>query len=252
MWESEGLTDIVVSPHFDDGALSAVTVLCAGASALLVTVCGGAPTEPGDDEWDRLCGFDSGRAAAEGRAAEDRAAAAIAGHPVLHLPVPDAPYRGKFPLDDVVAWLTAVFQPGMRVWAPVGIGSHPDHVGARDAAVAAAATSGSSLTFYADCPYAFGSGWDAPDETRPEADRWSPQLAAVADLVDASQPQIVRLDDATMRTKVAMLRCHASQLAGLSVDYPNFVAWDGPLRQEVFWPAIALASRSVSDPGSST
>ncbi|WP_285791391.1 PIG-L family deacetylase [Micromonospora sp. NBRC 101691] len=233
------ITDIVVSPHFDDGALSLASVLRAGRSVLLVTVCGGTPTE-GDDEWDRLCGFESGPAAALGRAAEDRAAAALAGNRVTHLPVPDSPYRADFPAETVVAALTPLFRPGVRVWAPVGIGDHPDHVGTRDAVLTAAAGTGCQLTFYADCPYAFGSGWDATDRERPPADRWEPQLAALAHLVDVTSPRITRLDDSTMRLKIAMLRCHASQLAGLSVDHPHFMAWEGPLRQEVFWPASVL------------
>lgn len=232
-------TDIVVSPHFDDGALSVASVLRRGRSAILVTVCGGQPTDSGDDEWDRLCGFESGAAAAVGRAAEDRAAAALAGNQVLHLPVPDAPYRGGFPTGTVVAALAPLCRPGVRLWAPVGIGSHPDHVGTRDAVLTAAAGTGCHLTFYADCPYAFGHGWDTPDEERPTVDRWAPQLAALAPYVDVAHPEVTRLDDDTMRLKIAMLRCHASQLAGLAVDHRYFMAWDGPLRQEVFWPASA-------------
>lgn len=207
---------------------------------VLLTVCGGVPTGAGDDEWDRLCGFESGHAAAQGRAAEDRAAAALVGNQVLHLPVPDAPYRTDFPLSQVVDELSRVFRPGVRVWAPIGIGSHPDHIGARDAAVIAAGDAGCELSFYADCPYAFGIGWDAPDRARPPADRWNPQLAGYADRVDVTRPRVVSLDDAAMRTKIAMLRCHASQLAGLGADHPNLTSWDGPLRQEVFWPAMAL------------
>lgn len=233
------MTDIVVSPHFDDGALSVAAVLGRGRSTLLVTVCGGAPAEGGDDEWDRLCGFESGPAAAAGRAAEDRAAAALAGNRVLHLPIPDAPYRNGFPTGEVVTALAPLIRPDVRVWAPVGIGSHPDHVGTRDAVLAAAAGTGCHLTFYADCPYAFGHGWDAADRDRPPVDRWGPQLAALAGLVAGAHPRITRLDDSTMRLKIAMLRCHASQLAGLSVDHPHFMAWEGPLRQEVFWPASA-------------
>lgn len=49
-----------------------------------------------------------------------RTAVEVVGHPVLHLPLPDAPYRAKFPLEHVVAELTAVFRPGVRVfWAPL-------------------------------------------------------------------------------------------------------------------------------------
>ncbi|MEO3778257.1 PIG-L family deacetylase [Micromonospora sp. B11E3] len=245
------ITDIVVSPHFDDGALSVASALSKGPSALLVTVCGGAPTGAGDDEWDRLCGFESGPAAASGRAAEDRAAAALAGHDVVHLPIPDAPYRTTFPTAAVTAALAPLLRPDVRVWAPVGIGSHPDHVGTRDAVLTAAAGTGCQLLFYADCPYAFGSGWDAADRDRPPADRWEPQLAALAHLVDVDCPRITRLDDSTMRLKIAMLRCHASQLAGLSVDHPHFMAWEGPLRQEVFWPASVLAPSLEPTLGSS-
>ncbi|SCL39564.1 N-acetylglucosaminyl deacetylase, LmbE family [Micromonospora pallida] len=238
--DHSAITDIVVSPHFDDGALSAASVLRGGRSVLLVTVCGGSPAEGGDDEWDRLCGFESGPAAAAGRAAEDRAAAALAGNRVTHLPIPDAPYRTDFPSATVVAALAPLFRPDVRVWAPLGIGSHPDHVGTRDAVLTAAAGTGCPVTFYADCPYAFGSGWDAPDQDRPPVDRWQPHLATLAHLVDGTSPRITRLDDPAMRLKIAMLRCHASQLAGLSVDHPHFMAWEGPLRQEVFWPASAL------------
>lgn len=235
--EINELSDIVLSPHFDDGALSAASVLCAaGPAALLVTVCGGEPDATGDDEWDRQCGFESGPAAARGRAAEDRAAAAVAGNPVLHLPLPDAPYRTAFPLDQIVEAVRQLIRPSVRLWAPVGIGSHPDHVGTRDAAISAARDSGCTLALYADCPYAFITGWDATDETRAAEDRWTPRLAELSGLVDAVRPRVVELDDAAMRAKVAMVRCHASQLAGLGVDLPLLMAWDGPLRREMFWP----------------
>jgi LmbE family N-acetylglucosaminyl deacetylase len=232
------LTDVVVSPHFDDAVLSAASVLREHtATVLVLTVCGGVPAGGGDDEWDRLCGFESGAAAARGRAAEDLAAAAVVGHRTMHLPIPDGPYRIGFPADQVVSALSTVLEPGVRVWAPAGIGSHPDHVGARDAAVTAAA--GHPLIFYADCPYAFIGGWDAADEARPPDHRWTPALDAIADLVDPHQSRIVRLDDDAMRAKIAMVRCHASQLAGMAEDHPHFVAWDGPLRRETFWPARA-------------
>ncbi|MDG4773876.1 PIG-L family deacetylase [Solwaraspora sp. WMMD792] len=250
------ITDIVVSPHFDDGVLSATSALHAGHSTLLITVCGGVPAENQErshEEWDRLCGFESGPAAAKGRAAEDRAAAAVAGNSVMHLPVPDAPYRSGFPSEMVVSALACLIRRDVRLWIPVGIGDHPDHVGTRDAVLAAVAGADTDcpLIFYADCPYAFGSGWDAPDSERPIADQWEPQLAALAHLVDVASPRIARLDDPTMRLKIAMLRCHASQLAGLAVDHPHFLAWEGPLRQEVFWSTSASIPALEPTPGSS-
>jgi LmbE family N-acetylglucosaminyl deacetylase/SAM-dependent methyltransferase len=244
------LTDIVVSPHFDDGVLSVTSVLHeARSSALLLTVCGGVPAPGGDEEWDQLCGFESGRAAAEGRAAEDRAAAALAGNQVLHLPVTDAPYRSEFPAAQVQTAMREVFRPDVRVWAPVGIGSHPDHLASRDAALAVARDVGCPITFYADSPYAFGAGWDAPDESRAPADRWADPLSALLGLVDVAHPQTRLLSDAVMRAKIAMLRCHASQLAGLGVDHPQLTAWHGPLRREVLWPA-RRRTKPVPDPRS--
>lgn len=243
-------TDVVVSPHFDDAVLSAAHVLVGGGAAVtVVTVCGGAPADGALSEWDAVCGYPSGAAAAADRAAEDLRANQIVGARSVHLPTTDGPYRTAFPHHRVIADLAAALPADCPVWVPAGLGGHPDHVGTREAVLALIPATSGRVRFYADCPYAFAAGWDAADASRAEGHRWAPHLQRLeAYLGTPALAHPVRLDHHARRRKLAMVACHASQMRTMAPEFPGLLDPDGPLHREMYWTAAPPGQATVSSP----
>ncbi len=229
---------VVVSPHFDDAVFSVAGVLLAnGPAATVLTVCGGAPAGGEVSEWDLECGFASGGAAAAARAAEDLRAAGIAGVRSVHLGVTDEPYRAGFPHGRVATDLAAALPPRGEVWVPAGLGSHPDHVGTREAALAALPPASPRARFYADCPYAFAFGWDAADRSRAPDHRWGAHLARIGEYFGRARAEAVTLDNRAVALKLRMVSCHQSQVVAMLPEFPGLTDPNGPLRVERYWAA---------------
>ncbi|HEY2442475.1 MAG TPA: PIG-L family deacetylase [Streptosporangiaceae bacterium] len=232
------MTDVVVSPHFDDAVFSAAHVLVAsGPEVTVLTVCGGQPADGQVSEWDLISGYQTGNAAAAARREEDLRANEIAGARSVHLGFTDGPYREEFPHDQVVADLTAALPGSGQVWVPAGLGSHSDHTGTRDAVLAVVPASSGRIRFYADCPYAFAFGWDAADADRDHDHRWSEHVARIEGYLGRARAHVVPLDQAAMRLKLAMVSCHESQMFAMLPEYPGLDQPDGPLRREMYWAA---------------
>lgn len=226
----------MVSPHFDDAVFSAARVLLSrGRQATVLTVCGGAPPAGVVSEWDLECGYRDGAAAAADRAREDLAANEITGAASVHLGLSDAPYRDGFPVERAAAELAPALPASGPVWVPAGIGSHPDHVGTREATLSVPGMAAARLRFYADCPYAWAFGWDATDGERTGDHRWQPHLDRLAGSLGAVRAHLVYLDDEQVKRKLQMVACHASQVRGLLPEFPHLLDPDGPLRREVYW-----------------
>ena len=229
---------VVVSPHFDDAVFSAAHVLLAGGAAVTVlTVCGGAPPDGQVSEWDLECGYASGEAAAKGRRDEDLRANELACVRSVHLGFSDGPYRVSFPHDQVAAELATVLPGEGEVWIPSGLGSHPDHTGTREAALAVVPAASGRIRFYADCPYAFAFGWDASDADRDRNHRWGAHLARIEEYLGRARAHVIPLDGDAMRLKLAMVACHRSQLSALLPEFPGLDDPDGALRTEMYWAA---------------
>jgi LmbE family N-acetylglucosaminyl deacetylase len=120
------------------------------------------------------------------------------------------------------------------VWAPAGIGGHPDHVQVRDAARAL----GRPVRLYAELPYAvkFGwPGWVTGAEDDPSLDveidwrRWLPP-----DL-DA-QPRVERLAPDAMEQKLRAMRAYRTQFPALDRGSVGFLSQRAVLGFEVVWP----------------
>jgi LmbE family N-acetylglucosaminyl deacetylase len=235
--------ELVVSAHFDDAVFSAAGVLVPGGAAVTVlTVCAGAPADGVVSEWDVLGGFTSGAAAAAVRAEEDRRANEIVGASTVRLGICDEPYQvAGFPHGEAVAGLAPLLEPVLdeagTIWVPAGLGGHPDHVGTREAVLALVPAASGRVRFYADCPYAFAYGWDTADSDRAATHRWAPALARIEEYLGVPRAHAVRLDDETMRVKLAMLACHESQLRAMLPEFPDLLDLDGRLRRELYWAA---------------
>jgi LmbE family N-acetylglucosaminyl deacetylase len=229
---------VVVSPHFDDAVFSAAHVLLADrCTVTVITVCGGVPRDGEVSQWDLECGFASGAAAALQRRSEDLLANGLAGVRSLHLDFTDGPYRSGFPHDGVAAGLAAVLPPDGEVWVPAGLGAHPDHTGTREAALSVVPAASGRIRFYADCPYAFVSGWNASDADRDRDHRWRTHVARIEAYFGRAQAHAVLLDRSAIRLKLAMMSCHRSQLSAMLPEFPGMNRPGGPLRTEMYWAA---------------
>ena len=160
----------VISPHLDDAVLSAWLVLAEARRARVITCFAGAPADSVRGRWDQRTGTLSAAATVAARRAEDLRALAVTGSDPVHSDLLDVQYReGR---DATLACLVRSLQDHLadatEVWLPAALGAHPDHVAAREAALAATRP-GQRVRMYADLPYAGQPGWPI-DVTRAPRD----------------------------------------------------------------------------------
>ncbi|GAA2532840.1 hypothetical protein GCM10010295_14020 [Streptomyces intermedius] len=145
---------VVLSPHFDDAALSVAALVRRLPRPLtVVTVFGGPPPEGSPVSWwDTTCGFSSAAEAYACRRAEDARACALLEAEQTLLPNPDGPYGTAGPLRGLDALLTGL-TPDTTVLVPLGT-NQPDHERVRHQALAALdRPDGARTLVYADLPY---------------------------------------------------------------------------------------------------
>lgn len=226
---------VVLSPHFDDAALSCAALLQGGWVTESITVFAGTPGERLSVEHDLACGFADANAASTARAREDVAAMALEGVPVRHLPLLQSGYGERtdadrdalaalissITIDDAtetylalpagagrpsgvqlrrrgVARVRAVVEGRPRAHLP-----HADHLWLRDEAVPLALTRGLIPLLYEEFPAAVGG---PADDT----------VAAVAKR-HGVWPEIVVLA-VDRKRKASLVESHRSQLATLFPD----------------------------------
>lgn len=128
---------LVVSPHFDDGALSCGALFDREEPVDLLTVFSGGPEQVMHTSWDRACGFADSTEAMRHRQEEERRAFAPEGHRLHELDLIDAQYDG--PRGDAEAsaltgwletWVAATSGDGV-VALPAGAGWPTDGVASR-------------------------------------------------------------------------------------------------------------------------
>lgn len=205
---------VVVSPHLDDAVLSAAAQLMR-PGARVVTVFAGVPPEGTPPaEWDVLTGADDAAQRVRERLVEDdRALAALGVEDTTRLGFPDGQHvaddRDRTPQADLVRALQPHLAGAAEVWLPAAVGSHPDHVAARDGALLAA-PAGAVVHHYADLPYSLVAGWP-----RPGVDAWAVGCAS------ADRPlvrTVHQLDPGARHRKVAAMACYATQLGALELE----------------------------------
>jgi LmbE family N-acetylglucosaminyl deacetylase len=215
---------VVLSPHLDDAVLSAFAVLDGPGDVLVVNVCDGLPPAGRASDWVRLCGGTDDAEQMRLRLAEDRAALAAIGRRAIGLHFLEADERpAEATAAAIAARASAAVPAAARLLAPVGMGSHPDHLATRDAALAVASADGAlALELYADIPYALRAGWPpwvsgaAPDPHLDPDVPWERALRRVP--VDRAPlaPTVTRLDAPARERKRRALACYASQIAALA------------------------------------
>ncbi|WP_051806950.1 PIG-L family deacetylase [Streptomyces sp. NRRL F-2664] len=231
---------VVLSPHFDDAALSVAGLLGRlDGPAAVVTVHGGAPPAGAPASWwDAGCGFATAGEAHRVRLEEDARACALMGADQLALPNADSPYRdGGAPLAGLDELLREL-HPDTRVLVPLGT-NQPDHAAVRDQALAALADpAGPRPYVYADLPYTGAVrrwGTDAAVERLTVDPAYGGALRETAARHRMRVAYDVRLDDAEWAAKRAAIVCHGSQLAAVAVGHGPFLRRPGPLQAELVW-----------------
>lgn len=218
---------LYLSPHFDDAVLSCGGQIeryaSAGQSILVVTITGGDPPDEPVSETVRALHqrwAESGGAAeamVAQRRAEDHAALAVLRAGALHLSFLDCIYRcgpeagvalypgpadmfgPPNPADaatvDALAETLRALPPAGRVYAPLGVGGHVDHLTTRGAAERVF----TELAYYEDYPYTMRPG--ALAEVLPPAARgeWAAET--------------VWLTAGALAAKIAAVAAYKSQLS---------------------------------------
>lgn len=111
---------LVVSPHFDDAALSCAALLERTPPPDVMTAFTAGPAVPMSTEWDRDCGFADSAISIAARHAEDDAAFAGSGHRLWRVGLVDGQYlEGNRPSDQAPTLEAAVL-----AWT----GEHPDAI----------------------------------------------------------------------------------------------------------------------------
>ncbi|MFI1398284.1 PIG-L deacetylase family protein [Streptomyces sp. NPDC020681] len=230
---------VVLSPHFDDAALSLGGLLLAlPGPVAVVTVYGGAPAADAPTSWwDSSCGFSSPAEAHRSRRAEDAAACARLGAEQVVLDHPDGPYADSGELTGLDRLLKSL-DPSTRVLVPLGT-NQPDHATVRLRATRVLADLGAPLPWvYADLPYTGHLpewGTDRASAALAGSEKWGLAYQELLRDHRATVRHDLRLTDEQWAAKREAVLCHASQHAMLAADHGSFLARTGPLRAELIW-----------------
>lgn len=223
---------VVLSAHLDDAVASCWSILELPADVLVVNVFAGIPESgTGTRLWDAITKAHDSRRRMQERLEEDRQALSRLGRRAVNLGFVDAQYRDdEHALDPLVAALGPYVLPAEVVYAPAGIGGHPDHVLARDAAL----TFRKEIRLYADQLYATVYGWPSWVDGRPA----EPFLDVDAYWRHHLPPGnwsacVCALDASAYERKLAAAKCYRTQLAAFKS------ANQGVLAHEVFWEPSA-------------
>jgi LmbE family N-acetylglucosaminyl deacetylase len=226
---------VVVSPHLDDAVLSAAAQLVRPGARVVTVFAGLPPDGAAPGSWDRLTGATDPRRRVEERWHEDdEAMAALGVVDPVRLAFPDGQHLDdpsiRIGIDGVVQALRPHLTGVREVWVPAAVGGHPDHLAARDAAMAAADRE-AVVHHFADVPYSIPYGWppsvDGADPRSPylDVEQWLvDELADVGLDATALQRSVHQLDEETLTRKVNAMASYRSQIPALD---PRGVLADG-------------------------
>jgi len=225
---------LVVSPHLDDAVFSCWHVLGSSRDVTVVNIFTAIPSAGTTlSTWDRMTGADEPSARMSARLKEDEAALSLAGRRAEHLGFMDNQYRHT-PPEDLLAAVQPRIPHDAEVLAPAGIGGHPDHELVRDAGLALAAT-GTTVTFYADLPYATEFGWpcwmtgETPDPFRNVDAYWARFVP------EGYEPQPIELSEKERAAKINAMRAYRTQFSMLEGGGQRKLTHPDLVRFELVW-----------------
>lgn len=253
---------VVLSPHLDDAVFSAWHVLSRRTDVVVATLFAGVPATGFVTALDRKHGATESAAWVARRRAEDLRALAGTRCRVVHLPLLDALYRSNaiqglrealeaepgrlIPLvaaeprarmapDELSGAIAPLVGSTTTVYAPVGIGGHPDHQDVGRTALLLAQHV-RELRFYADSPYYLSAGLptvvtgrrnDAADRL---LRRGLHELGA-----GTLQAHHVQLTDEEAAAKDAAMRTYQTEFDAIDADFGGLAGEQSSMRHEVWW-----------------
>lgn len=234
---------VILSPHLDDAVLSTWGVLRRPGDVTVVNVCTGLPPAGTEGHWDRITGMTDSVAVMGARLKEDRAALALAGREPVGLGFLDAQYRDGVALDEAALRESFEREPASAsaLFAPAGIGGHPDHLAVRAAALGVAAKSGIPLHLYAELPYATRFGWphwvtgEPPDPALVPDERWGHALGDLPFGREQLDAHPLRLPEDEAARKLRAMRAYATQFRALDGGPLGLLSQPSVLPFEVSW-----------------
>jgi LmbE family N-acetylglucosaminyl deacetylase len=237
---------LLLSPHFDDAALSCAALIDREEAIDLVTVFAGDPEPPRQGKWDRVTGFADSAESRRVRQAEEKAAFTGTPHRLAFLDLIESEYLTRPPRRrdaepvavTVLGWLEQ--NPRGVVAVPAGAGRspglitsvrrrmgmriplrHSDHVFVREAALDAVASyAGARPVLYEEFPYLWGEVADV------EVGRVTRSRGLVAECA------VVPVDRAS---KAARIGVYASQAPHLSVRGKRVDVAENLPEEERYW-----------------
>jgi LmbE family N-acetylglucosaminyl deacetylase len=232
---------VLFSPHLDDAVLSASGRLMAGGIQVVTLFTGAPPPETELEFYDRLTGAASSHARVLERWAEDDEAMKILNCETSRLGELDLQYR-KAPADN--GRLERLIKPFTRhateVWAPAGIGGHPDHIATREA-VAATVPAAAELYFYAELPYSLRYGWPSWVNGQEEPQYLDLSFWLEHELDSRGlggqelKPAVFKLDSDMRRRKERAALCYRTQLPAQKLSPADAPRWQEFLSYELAW-----------------
>ena len=232
---------VIFSPHLDDAALSASSRLIAGRIDIITIFTGMPPAEIELGNFDRLTGATSSHARMLERWSEDDEAMKILNCETSRLGELDQEYRNG-PVDK--SKLVRLIKPFMRnaaeVWAPAGIGSHPDHIATRDAVIATVPTE-ADLYLYAEIPYSLRFGWPSWVNGQEGSQYLDLSFWLERELDSCGlnrqklEPAVFELDSDLKRRKERAVLCYRTQLPVLRLSPADAPRWQEFLTYELAW-----------------
>lgn len=224
----------VLSPHLDDAVLSCADVIT--PTTVVITVFAGVPGKENPvSAWDARCGADNAANLMLARRAEDVEAVSLLGGTVHHLDFLEHAYRQPDeppPLPALRRAIAQVLADVDEVWAPAGVGGHPDHIVVRECALRLDGKP-RALRLYADMPYSTRLlelsrarlAADAPSTAILEA--WFRQVPGLLRRRPSARPETVLLSADRLAAKCAAISAYTSQRAALGqpVDPREEYAW---------------------------
>jgi LmbE family N-acetylglucosaminyl deacetylase len=229
---------LILSPHLDDAAFSVWHVFAESSEVTVLSVFAGVPEEGFVTPLDRSHGALDSAAWVRRRRREDIDALGQTGAAVVHLDLLDGQYRGR-PVepDELTIAIDGWLRPDAIIYAPLGVGGHPDHLAVARWAVHLRGA-GREVRLFADTPYYLRHGLPSwlGDRPNPKADD---QITdALAELrIDAAQVvrSVTVLRRAAVDDKLRALRCYATEFDPIDEDFRGVPSNGELMRHEVHW-----------------